>query len=89
MDQWRKRRYPAHFVSKLSDADSEAAETQAWLDFAKSCGYIDELLYEELNQQREKISGALVKMMAQPGKWRFSATSIREEQSIYDEGELE
>ena len=37
---WRKRRYPAHFVSKLSDSDSEAAETQAWLDLALDCGYI-------------------------------------------------
>ncbi len=33
-EAWRKRRYPAHFVSKLSDSDSEAAETQVWLDFA-------------------------------------------------------
>ena len=39
-EAWRKRRYPAHFVSKLSDADSEAAETQNWLLFAHSCGYI-------------------------------------------------
>jgi len=34
---WRKRRYPASFVSKLSDADTEAAETQVWLDFALRC----------------------------------------------------
>lgn len=34
---WRKRRYTAHFVSKLSDADSEAAETQNWLNFAVEC----------------------------------------------------
>lgn len=33
-EAWRKRRYPAHFVSKLSDADTEAAETEVWLDFA-------------------------------------------------------
>jgi len=33
-EAWRKRRYPKHFVSKLSDADSEAAETQVWLEFA-------------------------------------------------------
>src|SRR5512139_588898 len=35
-EAWRKRRYPAHFTSKLSDADSETAETQAWLDYAHS-----------------------------------------------------
>ncbi len=27
-EAWRKRRYPNAFVSKLSDAESEAAETQ-------------------------------------------------------------
>src|SRR4030042_1460900 len=38
---WRKRRYPNAFISKLSDADSEAAETQVWLEFAFRCGYLD------------------------------------------------
>jgi four helix bundle protein len=47
-EAWRKRRYPAHFVSKLSDSDSEAAETQAWLDFALDCGYIDQQVHDEL-----------------------------------------
>jgi four helix bundle protein len=36
-EAWRKRRYPASFVSKLSDADTEAAETLVWLDFALRC----------------------------------------------------
>ena len=39
-EAWRKRRYPAHFTNKLSDADSETAEIQVWLDFAHSCGYL-------------------------------------------------
>jgi len=39
-EAWRKRRYPAHFVSKLSDADSEAAETEVWLDFGFNCKYL-------------------------------------------------
>lgn len=37
-EAWRKRLYPAHFASKLSDADGENAETQHWLDTARSCG---------------------------------------------------
>lgn len=41
-EAWRKRRYIAHFRSKLTDADSEAAETQSWLEFALRCGYITE-----------------------------------------------
>lgn len=36
-EAWRKRKYPAHFVSKLSDSDAEAAETQVWLQFALHC----------------------------------------------------
>ena len=40
-EAWRKRRYEAAFVSKLSDSESEAAETQVWLQFAVKCEYID------------------------------------------------
>ena len=40
-EAWRKRRYKAAFVSKLSDAEGEAAETQVWLQFAVSSGYLE------------------------------------------------
>jgi four helix bundle protein len=40
-EAWRKRRYPASFVSKLSDAETEAAEMQVWISFAVRCGYMD------------------------------------------------
>jgi four helix bundle protein len=36
-----KRRYEAHFVSKLTDVDGENSETDTWLDFAKDCGYLE------------------------------------------------
>ncbi len=39
-EAWAKRRYPAHFVSKLTDCDGEVNETDSSLDFAKDCGYI-------------------------------------------------
>lgn len=68
-EAWRKRRYVAHFVSKLSDSDSEAAESQSWLDFALRCGYISEEVYKELDQQYETIGGGLVKMMSDPERW--------------------
>src|SRR4030065_1848181 len=48
-EAWRKRLYVASFVSKLSDADAEAAETQVWLDLARACGYIDEAVPFGLN----------------------------------------
>ena len=37
---YRKRRYPKHFLSKMSDADGEMTETQIWIKFALKCGYI-------------------------------------------------
>ncbi len=39
-EAWRKRRYEAAFISKLNDAEAEAAETQTWLHFAIECGYL-------------------------------------------------
>ena len=45
-EAWRKRRYPNAFISKLSDAEAEAAETQVWLEFALRCGYIDQTLFD-------------------------------------------
>ena len=68
-EAWRKRRYVAHFISKLSDADSEAAETQVWLDFAKSCGYLLEENFVELDKIYEEICGGLVNMMVNAGNW--------------------
>ena len=68
-EAWRKRRYPAHFTSKLSDADSETAETQAWLDFAHSCGYLTKKQFSELDQTYEGVSGGLVTMMESAKRW--------------------
>ncbi|MFN3652689.1 MAG: four helix bundle protein [Armatimonadota bacterium] len=90
-EAWKKRRYAAHFVSKLSDADSEAAETQAWLDFARQCGYLTETEHGRLNEKYQIISGGLVKMMAEPEKWCFQADRIREPPTAYliDDGSTE
>jgi len=41
-EAWRKRRYKAAFIAKFSDAESEAAETQVWIDFARKCSYLSE-----------------------------------------------
>lgn len=39
-EAWSKRRYPAHFLSKLTDSDGENQETQHWIDTAHACGYL-------------------------------------------------
>ena len=68
-EAWRKRRYPASFVSKLSDADAEAAETQVWLDIALRCDYIDDTAHDELADRYAHICAQLVKMMADADRW--------------------
>jgi four helix bundle protein len=68
-EAWRKRRYPAHFTSKLSDADSETSETQAWLDYAHACGYLSKKQFSELDQIYDGVSGGLVTMMDNAERW--------------------
>ncbi len=75
-EAWRKRRYPAHFTSKLSDVDSETAETQAWLDYAHSCGYLTKKQYAELDQTYEGVSGGLVTMMESAERWCGPAKNL-------------
>lgn len=66
---YRKRRYPNHFISKLSDADSENAETLAWLDFAMACGYLEDNKKEELEMKSVEIGKLLNFMMNNPEKF--------------------
>lgn len=68
-ESWRKRRYPAHFVSKLSDADTEAAETEVWLNFALRCRYLEEQEYQPLQDNYDHICRMLTKMMSNPDQW--------------------
>ena len=70
-EAWRKRRYPNAFVSKLSDAETEAAETQVWIEFSVKCGYFPSDQADELDMQYENIQGKLVNMLSHPEKWRI------------------
>jgi len=63
-EAWAKRRYDAHFVSKLTDCDGENSETDSSLDFAKDCGYINKEKHGELTglcQEVGKMLGGLIK----------------------------
>src|SRR5436305_3601213 len=68
-EAWRKRRYQAHFVSKLSDSETEAEETRVWLEFACRCGYMSKTRAEEMDDVYDKIIGQLVKMMSNSEQW--------------------
>ncbi|MBU1862268.1 MAG: four helix bundle protein [Candidatus Omnitrophica bacterium] len=61
-EAWRKRRYKAVFVNKLTDASQEAAETQTWLEFSLECNYIDQKMFEQLDEQYEHIFAMLITM---------------------------
>ncbi|MCG3149348.1 MAG: hypothetical protein PCFJNLEI_02808 [Verrucomicrobiae bacterium] len=68
-EAWRKRRYTAAFISKLNDAEAEAAETQVWLEIAHRSGYLQESDFKRLDEAYEKVLGQLVRMVDQPHKW--------------------
>ena len=65
-EAWAKRKYEAHFVSKLTDCDGENAETESSIDFAKDCGYFTNQQHAELTSVCREIGGMLGKMMSKP-----------------------
>jgi four helix bundle protein len=66
-EAWSKRRYEAHFVSKLTDCDGENSETDSSLDFAKDCEYITMNCHAELTALSQQIGKMLVSMIKNPG----------------------
>ena len=68
-EAFRKRKYPKAFVSKLSDCEAEAAETQVWLKFSFQCGYINKVDYNRLIISYNNIIGKLVNMAREPQNW--------------------
>jgi four helix bundle protein len=62
-ESYRKRRYPAHFISKLTDADTENSETCVWIDFSFACKYIthdEHLSFSERNKEIGKLLGNMI-----------------------------
>jgi four helix bundle protein len=68
-EAWRKRRYKAAFIAKLNDVESEASETQVWLDFAIYCNYISIETAKQLDDQYEKIISQIIRMINEAEKW--------------------
>lgn len=77
-EAWRKRRYKLSFVSKLSDAETEASETQVWLEFGSKCKYIDDAAYQKLDKHYDQIVGKLVRMIFNPDPWLITTISNAE-----------
>lgn len=76
-EAWRKRRYPAAFVSKLSDAESEAAETQTWLEYVVRCGYATRTAVGPMYREYTAILRTLVGMIHHRDKWVIGSLAER------------
>lgn len=66
---YRKRRYPKHFISKISDSDSKNSETRVWLEFSIACGYITNEEFDDLNNKSQEIGKMLNDMIVNPEKY--------------------
>ncbi len=68
-EAYRKRRYPKHFISKLTDADEENSETNTWLDFAHACNYIKKEDYKKFSNEGVEIGKLINYMINNPAKF--------------------
>ncbi len=68
-ESWRKRRYRASFISKLSDAEGEAAETQTWIEFAVKSEYVNRETAKPLFIEYDEIISMIVSMIANADSW--------------------
>ena len=68
-EAWRKRRYEAAFTAKLSDVESEAAETQVWIEFAVRCNYVDREQAKVLFEAYDRTIATVVGMITHPHTW--------------------
>ena len=69
LEAYRKKRYPAHFVSKVTDSDMENSETSGWLDFAFACKYIVEIKHADLLTKNAEVGRLLNHMINNPEKY--------------------
>ena len=68
-ESYRKRVYPKHFHTKLTDSDAENSETQTWLEFAYACKYINENIFNELTEKNKEVGKLINYMLLNPAKF--------------------
>jgi four helix bundle protein len=68
-EAWAKRRYEAHFISKLTDCDGENGETDTSMDFALACGYISNQTHQDICDANSEVSRMLSSMIREPEKF--------------------
>ena len=85
-EAWRKRRYEKAFSSKLSDAESEAAETQVWIAFAVKCAYLPREDANALYHSYDAILRTLVGMITHTETWVIGGEDKRIHEDLEDYG---
>lgn len=68
-EAYRKKIYPANFISKITDCDAENFETGVWLDFSLACAYLNSEKHTHLISRNEEIGRLLNHMQNNPGKY--------------------
>ena len=68
-EAYRKKRYPAHFILKVTDSDSENSETNIWLDFSFACNYISQQKHDLMQIRNAEIGRLLNHMINNPEKY--------------------
>ena len=68
-ESYRKRLYPKHFISKLTDSDAENSETQVWLEFSFKSDYISKEIFEELINESKEVGKLINFMIKNPEKF--------------------
>ena len=69
-EAFRRRKYPSHFLSKLTDSDSENAEIEVWLDFSLACDYVNENEHYKLSAQKQEVGRLLGDIIRNPEKYK-------------------
>ena len=74
-EAWRKRRYKAAFIAKLSDAETEACETQVWSEFSLRCEYLNHEKAIRLDEEYNQVLAQIVSMIDGADKWLIKSRS--------------
>jgi four helix bundle protein len=69
VEAYRRRKYRPYFISKLTDSETENAETQVWLDFAKDCKYMEIAQYDDFTLRNDEVGKMIWNMIQNPDKF--------------------
>lgn len=72
---WQKRRNQEAFIARLNHAETEAAATQVWIEFAVLCGYLEAEMGQELHHEYQQVLADLARLIEHAAAWVVNAES--------------